>query len=70
VLDIVRRTYSCDLEEVSRHCTDLTWNQVFLAVDRLSRNGKIMLMPRGLGIYTVTCLPVQQGRSDQHSLPS
>ncbi len=70
VIDIVRKTHSCDLEEISRYCTDLTWNQVFLAVDRLSRNGKIKLTPRGRGAYTLTFLPLQEGRPDRRSLPS
>ena len=54
IIDIVRRTYICDLEEVARRCRDLSWNQVFLAVDRLSRRGEIRLVPRGRGLYTVT----------------
>jgi hypothetical protein len=59
IIDIVRRAQICDLEEVARQCTDLTWNQVFLAVDRLSRNGKIKLTPRDRGTYTLTFLPLQ-----------
>jgi hypothetical protein len=70
VIDIVRKAHICDLEEVARQCTDLTWNQVFLAVDRLSRNGKINLTPSGRGNYTVACLPLQKGRPDRRSLPS
>ncbi len=53
VIDIVRGADACDLEEITRRCTNLTWNQVFLAVDRLSRSGKIMLVPSGRGTYTV-----------------
>lgn len=70
VIDIVRRAHTCDFEEVARQCIDLTWNQVFLAVDRLSRRGEIRLVPRGRGIYLLTFLPLQEGRPDQHSLPS
>jgi hypothetical protein len=70
IIDIVRRAHICDLEEVARQCTDLTWNQVFLAVDRLSRNGKIKLTPSGRGTYTLTFLPLQKGRPDRRSLPS
>lgn len=53
VIDIVRRVHVCDFEEVVRQCADLTWNQIFLAVDRLSRRGEIRLVPRGRGMYTV-----------------
>jgi hypothetical protein len=70
IIDIVRRAQICDLEEVARRCTDLTWNQVFLAVDRLSRNGKIKLTPSGRGTYTLTFLPLQGGRPNRRSLPS
>jgi hypothetical protein len=70
VIDIVHRAHTCDLEEVTRQCPNLTWNQVFLAVDRLSRNGEILLMPRGRGTYTVTFPHRQDGRPDRRSLPS
>jgi hypothetical protein len=70
VIDIMLHTRTCDLEEVMRQCTGLSWNQVFLAVDRLSRSGEIMLMPRGRGLYTVTFPHRQEGRPDRRSLPS
>jgi hypothetical protein len=70
VIDMLHRARACDLEEVTRHCTNLTWNQVFLAVDRLSRSGEIVLMPRGRGIYTLTFPHRQDGRPDRRSLPS
>jgi hypothetical protein len=68
VIDIVRRADACDIEEVTRQCPDLTWNQIFLAVDRLSRNGKIKLTPSGRGAYTVTFLPCRKvGSINVHS---
>jgi hypothetical protein len=70
VIGIVRRSGACDLEEITRQCTDLTWNQVFLAVDRLSRNGEVKLTSSGRGTYTLTFLPLQEGRPDRRSLPS
>jgi hypothetical protein len=70
VIDILHRAPACDLEEVTRHCTNLTWNQVFLAVDRLSRSGELMLVPRGRGTYSVTFPHRQDGRPDRRSLPS
>jgi hypothetical protein len=70
VIDIVRRAGACDLEEITFQCANLTWNQVFLAVDRLSRRGEILLMPRGRGFYTVTFPHRQDGRPNQISLPS
>lgn len=70
VIDIVHHGGACDLEEVMRQCTNLTWNQVFLAVDRLSRRGEIRLISRGRGLYTVTFPQRLEGRSDRRSLPS
>lgn len=70
VIDIVRRASACDLEEITRQCPNLTWNQVFLAVDRLSRSGKVKLTPSGRGAYTLTFLPLQEGRPNQCSLSS
>ena len=70
VIDLLHRANTCDLEEVTRTCTKLTWNQVFLAVDRLSRSGEIMFVPRGRGTYTVTFPQRQEDRPDRRSLPS
>ena len=56
VIDILHRAHACDLEDVMRQCPNLTWNQVFLAVDRLSRTGEIMLVPTKGGSYTLTLL--------------
>ena len=70
VIGVLHRTQTCDLEEVTRQCTNLTWNQVFLAIDRLSRSGEIMLMPRGRGMYTLTFPHRQEDRPDRRSLLS
>jgi hypothetical protein len=69
VIDMLHRAHACDLEEVTRQCTNLTWNQVFLAVDRLSRSGELMLVPKDRGIYTVTFRHRQEGRLDRCSFP-
>jgi hypothetical protein len=53
VLEIIVRSRGCDLEEVVLECRDLTWNQVFLELDRLSRAGRITLKQIGRGHYMV-----------------
>ncbi len=53
IMEIVLRSPDCPLEEVVLQCPDLTWNQVFLTVDRLSRSGEVQLMPKGPGVYTL-----------------
>ena len=70
VIDVLHHTHTCDLEEIIRRCSNLTWNQVFLAVDRLSRNGKIMLMPRGRGMYALTFPHDKKVAPNHRSLPS
>ena len=67
VIDVIQHTGACDIEEVARQCSTLTWNQVFLAVDHLSRCGEIELVPKGRGLYTVTLPNRQDGRPDQRS---
>ena len=63
VIDIVHRADACDLEEVTRQCTNLTWNQVFLAVDRLSRSGEDHARAQGPG-HLYGDFPASAGRSD------
>ena len=70
VIDMMNEVRACDLEDVTRRCPNLTWNQVFLVVDHLSRTGQVRLAPAKRGRYTVTLLPQQGSRPDQLSLPS
>lgn len=53
ILDVIRRTGGCEIEDLLKECPDLTWNQVFLALDRLSRDGRVRLMRKGRGEYVV-----------------
>jgi hypothetical protein len=43
----------CSMEEVVNLCPELTWNQVFLAIDELSRSGQIRVTLAGSGTYRV-----------------
>ncbi|MBS0183181.1 MAG: hypothetical protein JSS39_12330 [Nitrospira sp.] len=43
----------CSMEEVATLCPELTWNQVFLAIDNLSRSGQVRVMPAGDRTYRV-----------------
>lgn len=70
VIDILHRAPACDLEEITRRCPNLTWNQVFLVVDHLSRTGQVRLMPAKGGNYTLTLLHQQGSRPGQYSLSS
>ena len=54
VMEMINRAPNCELESLIEGCVDLTWNQVFLALDRLSRSGEIVLTQIGPGRYRVT----------------
>ncbi len=43
-----KQVTACSLDDVTQLCPDLTWNQVFLAIDFLSRTGQadVTLDPR------------------------
>lgn len=43
----------CSIEEVVNLCPELTWNQVFLAIDYLSRAGEVHVMLAGDRTYRV-----------------
>jgi hypothetical protein len=54
VVKIVRLVPNSDLEHLIVACADLTWNQVFLELDRFSRSGRIVLRQISPGRYSVT----------------
>ena len=54
ILGAVRAAPDCTLEALVQRLPDLTWVQVFLEVDGLSRSGQLRLTRRGTGSYTVT----------------
>lgn len=47
VLDVVRLEKTMKLGQLVESLPQLTWNQIFQCVDRLSRRGDIILLRRG-----------------------
>jgi hypothetical protein len=47
----------CRIDEVVDLCPDLTWNQVFLAVDHLNRTSQVQLVMDRACRYWVKVLP-------------
>lgn len=48
----------CPLEEVLNLCPEITWNQLFLAIDHLSRSGQVRIRldtDRTYWVQTVAC---------------
>jgi hypothetical protein len=48
-----QRGTACSLEEIMELCPELTWNQVFLAIDYLSRTGQVRVTMGAGKAYTV-----------------
>lgn len=63
LLEIVKQNPECDVEELTARCPQTTWNQVFLALDNLSRAGRVTLRRQGLGRYKVGLAPLKQAES-------
>lgn len=53
IIEAVSRRPGCLLEDLVLDCPDLTWNQVFMEVDRLSRTGQLRLQQERPGQYSV-----------------
>lgn len=54
VLEVIIRSPGTALDDVMLECPDLTWNQVFVVIDRLSREGVLTMNPKGRGQYAIT----------------
>lgn len=54
ILIVVRNTPGYTLEELIRTCSEFTWNQVFVEVDRLSRSGEVHMKKCDRFGYTLT----------------
>lgn len=53
VLKVIVRSPGTALDDIVLECHNLTWNQVFVTIDKLSREGMIKLGPKGLGQYAI-----------------
>jgi hypothetical protein len=58
VLELLQRTGPCCLYTLVRSLPYLSWTEVFVAVDRMSRNGRLWVRRRGYWIDEIT-LPSQ-----------
>ncbi len=54
VLTVIAHSPGATLDNVVLQCPDLTWNQIFLAIDRLSRNGEMQVIAKSPGVYTLS----------------
>ena len=57
ILGLLRRHGTHSLDELSIVLPEVGWSKVFLAVDRLSREGKVNIGPPQRGDYQVSASP-------------
>jgi len=65
ILGTVQRTHGCDLDTLTNSLSDLSWSQVFLEVDRLSRQGEVLVTFGTGGRYMIR-LPEHKEGSATH----
>lgn len=58
VIDMLQRTGSCCLDALVIRLPHLSWGEVFVAIDRMSRDGRVLLRQLGYSTYEIA-LPLQ-----------
>ena len=69
ILGAVKLTHGCDLDTLAESVPELTWNQVFLEIDRLSRQGEILVSCEAGGRYTIQLAEHKKGPKTHHTMP-
>jgi hypothetical protein len=44
----------CCLDDVVTHLSSFSWGEIFMAVDRMSRDGRLLLHQRGYSTYQIS----------------
>ncbi|BCA52933.1 hypothetical protein W02_00730 [Nitrospira sp. KM1] len=65
ILGAVRHAHKCDLDTLAQNLPELSWNQVFFEIDRLSRRGDVLVTFEGEGKYIIR-LPEHKKSSKPH----
>ena len=69
ILGEVQRTHGCDLDTLTKSLSDLSWGQVFLEVDRLSRQGQVLVTSDTGGRYMIRLPEYKEGSTTHHVRP-
>ena len=69
ILGAVQRTQGCDLDTLTNSLSDLSWSQVFLEVDRLSREGQVLVTFNTGGLYMIRLPDPKKGSATHHVQP-
>ena len=67
ILGAVQRTHGCDLDMLTKSLSDLSWGQVFLEVDRLSREGQVLVTLDTGGRYMIRLPEHNEGSTTQRA---
>ena len=54
VVETLQRSGPCCLGDVVAYLPNFSWGEVFLAVDRMSRDGRVSLLQLGCSTYQIT----------------
>jgi hypothetical protein len=54
VVEMLQRTGPCCLDDLVRYLPNLSWDEVFVAIDRMSRDGRLSLRQLGYSTYQIT----------------
>ena len=53
IIEKLRRTGPCYLDEVVMYLPNFSWGEIFIAVDRMSRDERLLLRKRGCSDYQI-----------------
>lgn len=72
IIELVHRALEefgdrCSMEEVVGLCPDLTWNQVYLAIDYLNKTGQVRVTLDPDRTYSVQAYPLAAQRAHASS---
>jgi hypothetical protein len=61
IVEKLQKGGPCCLDDVVTSLPDSSWGEIFLAVDRMSRNGRLSLLQIGYSTYQIRLKGVAQG---------
>ena len=53
IVETLRRSGPCCLDDVVTSLPSFSWREVFVAIDRMSRNGRVLLHQVGYSTYQI-----------------
>jgi hypothetical protein len=54
IIEMLRKTSPCCLDDLVTCLPNFSWGEVFVAVDRMSRDGRLLLRQLGYSSYQIT----------------